>query len=395
VNKRRYGVAFDIGTSKIEAALVDLDSGQPRVLYALPNKQLLFGADVMTRLNFALKGYAQLKKLNQRLFETIDAILGVLLEKTGIAESEIAAILCVGNSAMHHLALSIQPDRLAKAPFQPSSSKAEFSIPAAQAGCTVCPEADFTFLPNLGGFVGSDALAVIIASGMYTSEAQTLVIDIGTNGEIALGRKGRIVVASTSAGPAFEGWKTSCGMPAVDGAIESIRVEKDRQLNFTTIGENDPAGLCGSALIDLLKYLLDMKLLDKTGKIENEKFRICDSLYLTQEDIRELQLAKAAIQAAVAVLRSRFDEKIARVFLTGRFGSHLSRDNARAIGIIPRDIDRDKVYCLQHGALEGAKTLLCSEEARRAARKLYTDITHVNLSEEKRFQDEFVNAIHF
>ncbi|MFH1996565.1 MAG: ASKHA domain-containing protein [Candidatus Omnitrophota bacterium] len=391
----KLGIAIDVGTSKVEGSLVDLASGKELAFESLPNKQFMHGADVLSRLNFALTGVGGLNRLNRELIETICALADDLVDSGGHPPADIGEIVCVGNSAMHHLALSIVPRKLARAPFRPSSEGEKFTAKAGSLGIAVCPEADFEFLPNLGGFVGSDAIAVIISSGLYKSDSLNLIIDIGSNGEVVLGTKDRIVVASTSAGPAFEGWKISCGMPAVRGAIESVSVGEDNTIRFTTIGNEAPAGVCGSALIDLLRSLLDMKVLDRSGRIAENRFRIHNELYLTQQDVRELQLAKAAIQAAVKILRGRFEEKIDTIFLTGRFGNHLSKESARRIGIVPKDISLEKVSFIPHGALKGAKMILCDQGIRKIARDIHQKVTHVRLHEEKSFQDEFVGAMSF
>ena len=393
----RYGIALDIGTSKLEGVLVDLSSLKTISSSSSVNSQELFGRDVISRLNYAISKDAGLEKLNREVVSSVDTVISALVSKASISEDVVSRIICVGNSAMHHLLLSLPPEALAKAPFKPLHIKETYRGKAGGLGLKRCPETDLEFLPNLGGFVGSDALAVIISSGMYKSKAPVLAVDIGTNGEVILGNKDRILAASTSAGPAFEGWHISCGMPAIDGAIEFVEIKQDG-LVFKTIGaRRRPKGVCGSGLIDLIRCLLSLAILDETGRLKGGKVKLSAGLYITQEDIRELQLAKAAIMAAIAILQRKFNLEVVidNVFLTGRFGSRIQTANAQAIGIIPAAVDLKKVVVAPNGALEGARLILSSNELEKKALGLYNKISHVELHKERDFQDEFVRATRF
>jgi uncharacterized 2Fe-2S/4Fe-4S cluster protein (DUF4445 family) len=347
-------------------------------------------------LQFAVSEKAGLRRLQAAFIGSMEMLLLNLLADSRVSDADVSNILCVGNSAMHHLALSISPHKLARAPFVPSYVHRAYRAKAKDVGLGICADAQFEFLPNLGGFVGSDALAVIIACGIQTSRVPVAAIDIGTNGEVILGDRRKIFVASTSAGPAFEGWHISCGMPAVEGAIESVKARGGTLTYKVLGGKMRPLGLCGSGLIDAVKILLDMKVLDRSGRLKNGRFKIYDNIILTQRDVREIQLVKAAIQAAMKILRKRFGgAHMRKVFLTGRFGSRISKANAKAIGILPEDIDARKVEILEHGALKGARLILCSQKIKHRIARLYRKIVHVELHREKGFQDEFVAAMRF
>jgi len=396
VGKTGFAVALDIGTSNISGMLMRPPDPKPVAVSRVLNSQSVFGSDVMTRLNLAISRKPGLSSLRRAVVENLEALIYSLISEARVYEHQVLRILAVGNSAMRHLALGIDPRGLATAPFKPSLDKKIYRARAEDLGFKVCPGASLEFLPNIGGFVGSDALAVIIACGMYRSALPVLAIDIGTNGEIIIGNKKRILAASTSAGPAFEGRHISCGIPARDGAIETVALKSGR-LFCRTIGDSDPKGICGSGLIDLVSVLLDKGILESSGKIKDKKFRICGGIYITQGDIRELQLAKAAIQAAVRILSARFGrcEPAGKVFLTGAFGSRISKPNAKRIGIIPKDMDLENVSILEDGALHGAGLILSSDKLEKTALRLYERITHVELHKEKAFQDEFVEAMRF
>lgn len=391
----RFGVACDIGTSRLEGSLVDLSRRKSISFQSVDNDQRFFGPDVISRLNVAISGPSGLSRLNRAVLGGIRDLITSLLKNARIEPRQVARILCVGNSAMHQLVLSLPPERLARAPFAPSHVGKVFRCRARDIGLAVCAHARFEFLPNLGGFVGSDALAVMTACGMPSSRAPILAIDIGTNGEVMLGNASRVLVASTSAGPAFEGWHISCGMPAVKGAVESVRA-RGKRLVVRTIGGTKPKGICGSGLIDAVKRLIDLGIVDRTGRMRCRSFRICPGVSLTRNDVREVQLAKAAIQAAVKVLRQKYGPaRIEKVFLAGRFGSLISKANARSIGILPGDIPLDRVRVLRHGALDGARMIISSPRAETAALALCRRTVHVELHAEEGFQDEFVAAMKF
>jgi uncharacterized 2Fe-2S/4Fe-4S cluster protein (DUF4445 family) len=395
VANARFGIALDIGTSKLEGLLVNLSDKKVISRGTLPNSQAAFGRDVITRLGAATSSRSGIERLHKAIVDSIETLITSLIASAKIEENSVSRILCVGNSAMHHLALSIDPKLLAQSPFRPSHINKIYRTTAGELGLKVSRDASFEFLPNLGGFVGSDALAVIVKCGIYRSSGLVAAIDLGTNGEVIIGDRKRILVASTSAGAAFEGWRISCGMPASDGAIESVAL-KGEKIIYKTIGSRPPQGLCGSGLIDLLKTLLEGGLLDRSGRIKNGKFRICDNIYLTQADVREAQLAKAAVEAAFAIVRTKFGpRRVEKVFLTGRFGNRISKANARAIGIVPGDIGLKSIAVLSHGALEGVSAILLSKRVENIALDLYNRITHVELHREAAFEEEFIRAMRF
>lgn len=362
-------IVLDIGTTNIQGILVNASSGRETDYLSIKNSQIVYGEDVITRLGRSLKDPALHKRIGESLKEDLSLLIGCLLERNGILQENVEKIIACGNSPMHHLLLGMPLESLARAPFQPAHKGKVFRTALDKlCGKSGFRHIPFIFLPNIGGFIGSDALCVILDTKMHEKNESTLSIDLGTNGEIMLGFKDKIFVASTSAGPAFEGWRIKCGV-------------------------------YGSTIIDIVSDELRNGTIAPSGFMEKGKaiYRLGSrDIEITQKDVREFQLAKAAISAGIKILmRLSGDRSISRVYITGLFGSRLNTENAQKIGILPTGLDVDKVIIKDRSALLGAKSLMGYKDIDRKLAPVLKKIEHIELHKEPDFQEVFAQAIHF
>ncbi|AGL00239.1 ASKHA domain-containing protein [Desulfoscipio gibsoniae] len=390
------GMAFDIGTTTIVGYLLDLYSGRELCAVSTLNPQTRFGADVISRITFANREEGGLEKLHAAVLGAINKLIGEALEKAGAGKEQIYGVSVAANTCMHHLFLGINPGNIAVAPYVAAVSEPVVAG-AAELGIDINPAGKIFVLPNIAGFVGADTTAVLLAAETDRSTGIKLVIDIGTNGEIALGSGERMVACSAAAGPAFEGAQISSGMRGAAGAIDHVQFEDN--LAYTVIGGGRPLGICGSALLDTVAGLLELGMINKRGKLlppgqltaEAARFKDCivehegqpafvlagadktghgRPVTVTQGDIRELQLAKGAIAAGIRVLMQTLGvelDDIQEVLLAGAFGNYLNPHSACAIGLIPSELE-GKITMIGNAAGTGAKlALLSSSEFRRAA----------------------------
>ncbi len=397
MNQKNLGVALDLGTTTIQGSLVDLKEKRRLSYFSSLNEQLTFGHDIISRISFCLKGQGGLERLNKRAISSINFVIENLVSISNRDREEISLIAAVGNSAMYHFALRLSPEKLAEPPYEPEYK--DFAKRKAQElGIASNNDCEFLFLPNIGGFVGSDAIAVILATGLDKSDEPIFAVDIGTNGEIILGSKDKIWVASTAAGPAFEGWHTSCGMRALEGAIESIE-DRGGKLSLKVIGGLEPKGISGSGLIDIIAILLKRGYIDRSGRMKEKGFLVYNNgkkISVSQGDIREIQLAKAAFLVAIEFLRRRLKKDITKFFITGKFGNYLNIDNARTAGIVPKDITKEKVALLEDGALKGAEIFINDRESTISRiEDILGKAVHISLSQEHDFRKEFARAMRF
>jgi len=386
-----FTVAVDLGTTTLVVQLIDLSSGFIRGTKTALNPQAQHGADVMSRIEFALSDVGA-KKLRQFIRNIISEMVMELINELGHEDIPITRVVIVGNTAMHHLFCGVDVTPLSKVPFE-TKNDGEFVWQSTELGWNLPGNPAVRFLPCLGGFVGSDIMAGIIATELYLEEELTALIDLGTNGEIVVGNKNQILCASTAAGPAFEGAKISMGMRAVTGAI-SKAVIKDGQIEAHVIGGGRALGICGSGLVDVVACALDLGLIDKSGKILNMsgKIEIRDAVFLIQQDIRELQLAKAAIAAGLEILIQRFSSMsdIGKIHIAGAFGNYINIDNAKRIGLLNSSFTN----FIQAGntALHGAKEIVIGSKKYQ----LILELTrHVSLGTDAEFMDMFVDNMNF
>jgi uncharacterized 2Fe-2S/4Fe-4S cluster protein (DUF4445 family) len=419
-----FGVAFDIGTTTVVGYLMDLASGKQLSVSAEMNPQVIYGDDVITRIGYVIDNKDGLEKLHSKIVGCVNEIIEDLAEKAGTRADDVYEVSIVGNTCMHHLFAGIDPRNIAPIPFVPAVSM-PLCIKAPDAGLRINPGAHVHLLPNISGYVGADIVGGILVSNLMGSDAVKLFIDIGTNGEIALSSGRQIVACSCAAGPAFEGARISSGMRAAIGAIDRAALEQD--VSYTTINGGKPRGICGSGLVDIVAEMLRMGIVDSTGrivsadetglntpgKIKNRiskgefgnRFLIvaandCDdgkSIYITQKDVRELQLAKAAIRTGMEILNRRLgisNGDIDEVLLAGAFGNYLRKESAMAIGLLPA-VSLRKVRSVGNAAGEGAKLALISKPMRETAVKIARQVKYIELSADPEFTNEFANNLLF
>lgn len=394
-----FGIAIDLGTTTIAAQLLNLRTGSVLAVKTALNAQARHGADIMSRVQYAVAD-GGLPQLTGLIRDQIGNMARSLFVSSGIKSSALTDVAIVGNSVMHHLFCGIDPKPLSHFPFEPVRDGLEMFTPA-ELGWDFDGQTTVRFLPCLGSFVGSDILAGILAVRMHESEPLTMLIDLGTNGEIALGNRSRILCTSTAAGPAFEGARISMGMRAATGAVAEVRAKGD-ELVCVVLGGGTPRGICGSGLVDAVSASLNQGKILCSGRLADKKpdLPILDPVKITQADIRELQLAKGAIAAGIRILMEQWgagESDIAQVYLAGAFGNYINRDNARRIGLYR--FAPDKIKPAGNTALLGAKIALFPPHGANGKLDDYSAIRktvqHVSLSADPHFQDIYMEEMGF
>jgi len=422
---RRFGIAYDLGTTTVVATLLDLSTGTPVAVDSVLNAQQPFGADVISRISATMLNRDALGRLTGLAQQTLADLAATVCDRGGVDPGEVYEVAVAGNATMTHLALGIDPEPLGVAPFI-MSTRLYPEVLAADLGIGVHPRARAVVFPAFGAYVGGDITAGLLASGMDRDSRTRLFIDIGTNCEIVLGNDDWLLATAAPAGPAFEGAAIRCGMRAADGAIEVVTMTPDA-LELKVIGDAEPAGLCGSGLVDAVTGLVRVGLLDSSGRLiaEDEAAlrapglaarltRVGDervfvlrwlgeagdathSVYLSQRDIRELQFAKAAIATGWQILLEEAGlaaSDIQQVLLAGSFGSYLSPANAIRLGLVPK-LAVLRVVSAGNVAGEGAKMALLSLRERAAGLALLEEVRYVELSDRADFNDRFVGQLAF
>lgn len=403
---RRCLAAFDIGTTTIAGYLLDSEDGRMLAVESRMNPQAQYGADVIMRANYALEHGTDV--LSRCIREAVNEMLGVLTGDAGISRQDIFQVCIVGNTCMHHLFLGISPASLVHAPYTPAVSE-RLVLNAGDYGLNVQRKAELIMLPDIAGYVGADTCGCLLALRQDQKDEISLMIDIGTNGEMVLGNRNRLVTCSTAAGPAFEGAKIECGMRGAAGAVDHVKYENGKW-DYTTVGNQPAVGLCGSGLIDLVAGLLDAGMLDENGALSSgqEKqgvFMLVPleqagnerGVYLTQKDIGEVQLAKAAIAAGIQMLMKRLgitEEEICSVYIAGAFGNYMDPVSAGKIGLLPAALVK-KVKPVGNAAGEGAKIALVNEREMLEMDELVGKIDFVELAASGDFQDYFIDELGF
>jgi uncharacterized 2Fe-2S/4Fe-4S cluster protein (DUF4445 family) len=419
-----YGVAFDLGTTTVVGTLLDLVTGRECAVASTLNGQIPFGDDVLARILRVREDSARLADLQAAAVHSLNGIVADLCRQAGIPSEAIYNATLAGNTTMQQIACGFDPSALGELPFTPAFARS-LDVPVAAVGLQIHPAARLHLFPQVGGFVGGDTVAGMLAAAFDRLHKPTLLVDIGTNGEIALLRPDReILCASTAAGPAFEGARIGQGMRATSGAIEKVLV-KDGDLHLNVIGNVAPAGLCGTALIDAVAEMLRHGLLDATGRIaapaelpagtppalaarlaaDNGDFRFVlapaadgrPAVCLRQRDVRELQLASGAIRAGVDTLLKRAGlaaGDLDAVLLAGAFGNFIRRNNAQRIGLLP-PLPHDRVRFIGNASSMGAKMALLSVKERGRAEALRRRSVHVDLGADPEFQAAFGAAMMF
>ncbi len=403
-----FGVACDVGTTTVACQLVDMVSGRVLASLGEASRQRTYGADVISRIRASTDGHRP--ALTAAVRDQLAGMLRALCEQAGAALADVHTMACVGNPTMCHLLAGLAPDAIGAAPFAPVSYFGE----TVDAASLDMPFAGTVYIaPAVSGYVGGDVAAGLLAVGMDRAEEPWLYIDVGTNGEMALGRGERILCCSAAAGPAFEGDRIKCGMAAANGAVTGVTYE-DGGLRLDVIGGGEALGLCGSGLIDAAAVMLDMGVLDKTGRllgIEDDvpprarpylcqvdgenAFRLAERVYVTQSDVRALQLGKGAVAAGIQVLRrTAGDPPIARLLLAGGFGSYIRPESAARIGLIPADL-LAVTEAAGNAALRGAVMALVPADARTRLARLRDRMAYVELSGLAAFSGAYLRAMDF
>ncbi len=400
-----FGVAIDLGTTTLAAQLLDLKTGRILSVRTALNAQARHGADIMSRIEAAVHRGVQ-AELVRLIREQIGGLIQDLLTDAGIPRDWLKDVVVVGNTVMHHLFSGLDLAPLAMHPFEPESSEAQvfgadelgWSGGADGSGCPNLPAGlRVNFLPVLGGFVGSDLLAGVLATRLHESATLQVLVDLGTNGEIVVGNRERILCASTAAGPAFEAARIARGMRAATGAIAEVSV-RGSGLECRVLGGGAPRGICGSGLVDAVASALELGWIRSDGRLSSDSELVVQApVTLQQADIRELQLAKGAIAAGLQLLLKTWGatrEDVTQVWLAGAFGNSIHRASARRIGLLPFPIERVKP--VGNTALLGAKLALFQLPTERGDYRALRDITrHVALNDDPEFLDTFVDAMAF
>jgi len=422
---KQFAVALDVGTTTIVGTLINLKAGEQVEVMSQMNPQMSFGDDLISRIDYASTHPMGVLELQRRVVRAINDLIAEAAEKADVFREDIYEIVMVGNTAMHHIFLGLPPQFLGQAPFAPTI-QSSVRVASKELGLKIYPRGQVYTFPNIAGFVGGDAVSVALATGLTERKGNYLAVDIGTNGEILLAVNGHLLAASAAAGPAFEGARISQGMRGTTGAIERIQI-KDNRLVLEVIENVPPIGICGSGLIDAVAELRRVGLIDQTGRMvestdENanlpdeisrrlidhshgkafvlateEEAGIGQPILITQKDVRELQLAKGAIAAAVNILLKEAGlsaQDLDEILLAGAFGNYLDRVSARRIGLIP-PVPVEKIRFVGNAASGGAQMAVVSKEARRKAEKIAREARHIELSVRPDFQEEFMDAMFF
>jgi uncharacterized 2Fe-2S/4Fe-4S cluster protein (DUF4445 family) len=412
----KYGFSVDIGTSTLVGYLVDLNSGNVVNIQSQENPQVIYGEDILSRIDFTSTTERGLEKLQDITIGAINDLISNACQDHRINQDSIYEITVVGNTAMHHLFLGIQPKFLSIAPFIPAI-KRSINTKANYLKVRVNPLANIHVFPIVAGFVGADAVADIIATGIHQTQKICLLIDVGTNGEVFVGNKKDILSCSCAAGPAFEGMHIRYGMKARTGAIEQVKINQDAfEVKYETIGGVKPVGICGSGMVDAVAEMLKCGITTQRGGINKDlevqrivkvngerqfviawkhETGIGRDITINGKDIQEIQLAKAAIQTGTTILmneKAMTANELDQVYIAGAFGKYINPESARFIGLIP-DVPTKKIKFVGNTAVTGAKMALISGNIRKQAERLSNEIRYIELMTAQNFQKEFRNSM--
>lgn len=417
------GVAVDLGTTTVVAKLVDMKTGECLATEVVLNPQARFGDDVVSRIAYAETG-ERAAELHEIIVDCLNNLVGKLCRGAAAEIGQVREVCIVGNTTMSHIFLELPVAQLGRAPYEAFSLDAH-DIPGSDSALAINSGGNVHVVENIAGFVGSDTTAVALATDIDSAEKMTLIVDIGTNGELVLGTGEKLYAASCAAGPAFEGARISQGGRAVDGAIEAVVLNRD-DLGLDVIGGGPPRSICGSGLIDAVAVMLELGVIDRTGRFAEPAelgrrlapaiasrvvdhdgqpaFRLTPGrladerpVLLTQRDIRELQLAKAAIRAGIRLLQQKTglqDCDIEQVLLAGAFGNYIRAESALRIGLLPA-VGPERIQFVGNAASSGARMILVSRDCRDHARELARRIEYVEIAHQPGFHDVFADSLLF
>lgn len=397
--KEGYLLAYDIGTTTVVCFLLDGITGQTLGSASMLNPQAPFGADVISRIQAALSG--ELQRETEVIRQGMTTLCLEMCNEAGIQPKDIGVLCVVANPAMQQLFMGIDPSNLGAVPFAPVITEAK--VVPAKDYLPILEQADLLVVPDISGYVGADTMGCVLSTRMYESTDRILMVDIGTNGEMVLGNKERMTACSTAAGPALEGAKIKFGMRGAPGAIDHVWVE-DGALKCHVIGDEEARGICGSGLIDAIAAALTLKWINKRGRILQEEEKdgtrfipLTESVYLTQEDIREVMLAKGAIAAGIELMAEHLGfavEDIDTVLLAGAFGSFMDPDSACRIGLLPRAL-KGKITPVGNAAGTGSKLMACNKDEFALSQKLKDKIEFLELANLDNFMHCFAKNMNF
>lgn len=387
-DKNKFGIALDVGTTTLCASLIDLDCGTICGEYTLLNPQKLYGSDCISRISACENG--KLPELHRLIIEAINEIIDYFISR--ICIPSIERLTVCANTTMLHIFANESPVGIGKYPFTPVFLEAR-----EYAGAELGVNADkISLLPSASAYIGSDFVAGILECGMLEKGEKSILIDLGTNGEIAIFDGKSLITSSTAAGPCFEGGNISCGMGAVSGAISEISVI-DGKIEIETIGNSEPRGICGSGLIDAIALMLNENKVDETGRLVDEQFRLSEKVQLKAKDIREFQLAKSAICAGIITLIKECNlqnDDISTLYIAGALGEHLNIANAVRVGLIPSELAKN-VEVVGNTSLKGARNALINSGYAAQMTVVSQRCRNINLNDSMIFNDEFVENMFF
>jgi len=420
-----YGLAVDIGTTTMAGYLCDLSNGEVLATDSMMNPQVIHGEDVMSRISYIMTNADGLEQLNQAVIKAINQIAGRAAFQAGIKRKDIVDMTAVGNTCMHHVFLSIDPSCLGLSPFTPAMHHS-LDIKARDLGLKISPGAYVHVLPIEAGFVGADNVGVLIAEEPYKRSDMVLIIDIGTNGELILGNRDKIISSSCATGPAFEGAQIKYGMCAAPGAIEKLEIDPDtKEVRFKVIGQTDwnvdssavkAKGICGSGIVDAVADMLKAGILQQSGRFNSDldtpRLRVTEKgpefvvawanetsigqdITVCQGDVRAIQLAKGAMYAGAKLMMRRLGlDRLDKVILAGAFGSYIDKKSALTIGLFP-DCSLDNIYSVGNAAGDGARIALLNIDKRNEADEIARKVEYIELTIEPDFEAQFAQAMHF
>lgn len=411
--KKYYGLAADIGTTKVAVYLVDLETGVSVDKAGIMNPQISSGEDVMSRISFSKDKPGGRKILQTILVDSINQVVSDFCLQHNIIPDQIVDAVFVGNTAMHHLFAGLPVEYLGVSPCVPAVSQS-MNIPAHNLGLNLAAEAEVHLLPNIAGYVGADHVAMLMATELWKVEGPAIGVDIGTNTEISLVHKGMIVSCSTASGPAFEGAHIRYGMRAASGAIERVQISAG-QVHFYTIDHQPPVGICGSGILDALAEMQNAGIVDEKGALQKDhplvrmdgntpEFVLVHpdntqnqkAISLTRKDINELQLAKSAIRVGIETLLEAAGVKssdLVSFVIAGAFGTYINIESAIKIGMFP-DIPRDRFRQVGNAAGTGARQALISKSLRKTSAKVASQVEYIELTNHPEFQNRFLNYMY-
>lgn len=411
--QENYGLVVDIGTTTLVASLVDINTGQELATVSALNPQSLHAEDVLSRIKFASDNKG-LQLMHCELVKEINRMINEMVNRVQVSKGNIYEVVFSGNTAMLHLATNTNPSSLGKYPYTPQIfggqhlKLGEHSLDIARLGLIYLP-------PIISAYVGADIISGILATDISNQKGITLLVDIGTNGEIVLGVDGKLLAASTAAGPAFEGVNITCGMRAGQGAVELFNLAEDGSIEVKTIGESPAIGICGSGLLDIIGELVDHGVINRNGRFVDggdiptalqgrllkqegkTVFDVAEGVYLSQKDIRQVQLAKGAIRAGIeSLLQAKGIQacEVDKVLIAGSFGYHLRAKSLINIGLLPEEF-ADKIEFIGNTSKSGGQAFLLNKSYRQQMGKIANQVEVLELANYKDFNKVFINCLNF